>query len=59
MCVTIVVSLYYSVCADGDNLSSAAVTNIDTSGIIAFERLEKVLKRRNVQVILLNLYVMS
>ena len=30
--------------------SCAAVTNIDTSGIIAFEELEKTLKRRNIQV---------
>ena len=30
----------------------AAVTNIDTSGIIAFEELERILKKRNIQVIL-------
>lgn len=30
----------------------AAVTNIDTSGIIAFEELEVTLKKQNIQVIL-------
>jgi anti-anti-sigma regulatory factor len=35
-------------------LCSAAVTNIDTSGVIAFEEIEKALRKHDVQVFFVN-----